>query len=352
MQYRKKDPNRLRLGYVALTDAAPILVAAELGLFSRHGLQVELSREIGWATLRDKLLYGELDAAHALAGMLFSSALGIDAPAADVMTACVLNLHGNAVTISRNLWDAGVHDVAGLREEVRRLRGTRRLNFGVVYPFSFHHVQLREWLRTGGIDPDKDVRIVVVPPAQMYRNLAAGTIDGCCVGEPWNSVAVAHGAGCIVACSGKQYPHHMEKVLMVRTSFAESRAREHAALVSALIEACAWCDAPANRPALVDLLARPDRLGLAREVLAPALEGRFRLGGGRELVCDDFLVFHRHQANAPRHDRAQTLLHRFVQSGLLADDAAFDSSLLARLFREDLYASITRSHTSPALADA
>ncbi|HEX9785552.1 MAG TPA: CmpA/NrtA family ABC transporter substrate-binding protein [Opitutaceae bacterium] len=342
MTRRKKDPHRLRLGFVALTDAAPLIVAAEHGLFARHGLEVELSREIGWATMRDKILYGELDAAHALGGMLFSSALGVGAPATDVMTACVLNLNGNAITISRTLWDAGVHTAHDLREEIQRLKGTRRLNFGVVYSSSFHHVQLREWLRSGGIDPDRDVRTVVVPPAQMFRNLSAGTIDGCCVGEPWNSLAVAQGAGCIVSWSSSQFPNHIEKVLMVRTIFAETCVREHRALIGALLEACAWCDRVENRFELVKMLAQPRHLNLAAEHIAPALTGPFALGAGREIPADDFVIFHRENTNVPCHVRAELLLQRLVASGIIADSHALDRNLISRLFREDIFSQIVQ----------
>ena len=185
----------LRLGYVPLTDAAPLIVAAARGLFTRHGLRVKLSREVGWATIRDKLFHGELDAAPVLAPMLWAAQLGLGSPAFPVCTALVLSLNGNAITLSTALRAAGVTDVATLRTEARQRRGERRLTFGVVHPFSSHHLLLRAWLKAGNLEPDRDVRIAIVPPAQMFRNLVAGTIDGYCVGEPWNSVAVAAKAG-------------------------------------------------------------------------------------------------------------------------------------------------------------
>lgn len=343
MFIRKKNPNRLRLGFVALTDAAPIIAASEFGHFKRNGLEVELSREIGWATMRDKVLYGELDAAHALGGMLFSTALGVDSPAGDVVTACVLSLHGNAITLSRGLWDSGVRTPQALRDEIRRVRSVRKLHFGVVYPSSFHHVQLREWMRTGGIDPDHDVRIVIVPPAQMFRNLAAGTIDGCCVGEPWNSLAVAKGAGRIVTWSARQFPAHIEKVLMVRSTFAENRAVEHSALIRALVSACAWCDEPQNRKELVRLLAEPRHLNLPAEYIAPALTGPFSIDGQSTIPADDLIIFHRNDANAPRLDRADALFQQLVDSGVLPAAAAYDSQLVPRLFRSDLFTQIQSS---------
>src|SRR4051812_10122930 len=169
---------RFRGGFFALTDAGPFVVAEGLCLFARHDLVVELRREIGWATIREKIIYGELDAAQAPAPMLWSAQLGLGCPPCDVLTALVLNLHGNAITLSRALWTAGVRDAATLRDHARLHRPRQPLTFGVVFPFSSHHLLLRDWLRSAGLDPDRDVRIVVVPPGQMFRNLAAQTIDG------------------------------------------------------------------------------------------------------------------------------------------------------------------------------
>ncbi len=334
-------PRPLRLGFIPLTDAAPLIVAHERGFFARHGLRVALFRQLGWATVRDKILYGELDAAHALAGMLLTTALGVEGPRGDVLTGCVLSLNGNTITLGRALCDAGVRDAATLRAEIRRLRGERRVTFGVVHPGSFHHVQLHAWLRSGGISPADDVRTVVVPPAQMHRNLAAGTIDGCCVGEPWGSLAVRKGTGRIVEWSARQFPDHVEKVLLVHRSFAEREPRAHAALIAALVEAAAWCDEPANRPELVDLLARPAHLDLEPAAIAPALVGPFACGDGETIGADGLLRFHRGDANRPDLDRAGALIRRTADAGLIPADAADDPLLPARLFREDLFDSAT-----------
>ena len=253
----------LRVGFLPLTDAAPLIVAESRGLFTRHGLRVKLSREVGWATIRDKLFHGELDAAHAPAPLLWAAQLGLGGAAFPVCTAFVLNLNGNAITLSAALRAAGVTDAASLRTEALRRRGERRLTFGVVHPYSSHHLLLRAWLQEGRTEQDRDVRIAVVPPAQMFRNLVAGTIDGYCVGEPWNSVAVAAKEGWCPAWSAELSPGHVEKVLMVRESFAEKRAQEHLALVAALAEAAAWCDEPEHRGELASLLAKRAYLDLA-----------------------------------------------------------------------------------------
>ena len=216
----RRAKRRLRVGFLALTDSAPLVAAQELGLFSRHGLDVDLCREVGWATVRDKIFYGELSAAQAPAPLLWSTQLGLGGPPRDVLTALVLNRHGNAITLSSRLHAAGVRDATGFRSEARRRHGENRLTLGIVYPFSTHHLQLRQWLTTTGLDPDRDVRIVVVPPEQMFRNLAAGTLDGYCAGEPWGTVAVQAGHGWCPAVSAQLSPGHIEKVLMVSTEAA------------------------------------------------------------------------------------------------------------------------------------
>src|SRR5438552_12946031 len=217
----------LQVGFVPLTDCAPLVMASERGLFRKYGLRVALSRELGWATIRDKVIHGELDAAHALAAMPVAATLGLGSIRCDCLTALVLNLHGNAITLSEELWRRGVRDGATLRAQILATRGANTLTFGIVYPFSSHHYLLRRWLESFGIRPNRDVRIVVVPPPQMVTNLKAGHLDGFCVGEPWNSVAVQSRAGWCIATSAELEPGHPEKVLMVRNDFAEKCAHEH-----------------------------------------------------------------------------------------------------------------------------
>lgn len=344
LRLARPAPNVLRLGFLALADAAPLLVARERDLFARHGLRVQLTREIGWATIRDKIIHGELEAAPAPAPMLWSTRLGLDCTRADVLTGLVLNLHGNAVTLSSRLWDAGVRTPATFRSEALRRRGAQKLTLGVVFRHSAHHLQLLQWLRAAGVDPQRDVRIVVVPPAQTFSNLAAGTLDGYCAGEPWNTLAVQAGAGWCPAWSASLSPGHVEKVLLVRESFATERAEEHARLIAALHEACAWCDEPANRPALAELLARRDALNVPVAALRPALTGQFDAGQGHIEASADFLVFSR-GANAPTLARAQALQAELLSAGLIPAGAA-PAELPAQIFRHDLHtqALTTLSH--------
>jgi len=340
------NAHKLRLGFVPLTDCAPLVMAEELGLYRKYGLDVRLHRELGWATIRDKIIYGELDAAHAVAGMPFAASLGMGSVKCDCLTALVLNLHGNAVTLSCHLARKGITDGAGLRAELNKMRGDRVMTFGIVSPVSSHHFLLRAWLSAAGINPDRDVRIVVVPPPQMVANLKSGNLDGCCVGEPWNSVAVQSRAGACVAVSAELDSGHPEKVLMVRQDFAEARQEDHVALVAALLEACEYCDAPANHEHLIQVLSQPKYVGATPESLRCGITGQFDFRGAGARTVSDFNVFHRYDANEPSGDKAAWVIQRMRTSGLCADPEQISFSLGRRVFRRDIFETALRLRNS------
>lgn len=340
-------PVALRLGFIALNDAAPLIVAQEQGLFRREGVRVELRREVGWATIRDKIVSGELDGAHALGAMVLGTTLGLNCRPTPCLTAFVLNLNGNGITLSEGLWNSGVRDAITLREEIVRARPGRVYVLGVVNPHSSHRIHLIEWLRAAGIHPDRDVRIVVVPPPQLFRNLAAGTIDGYCAGDPWNSLAVREKLGWTVATSHDLSPGHPEKVLMVRSVFAEQRHPEHLALLRALHEAARLCDEPTFRPELARLLARREYLNVPERVIAAGLVGPYLHGHGRSSDATDFILFHRQNANDPTSARARWLLDDFSRAGLVPGGVgSLPSDLGSRIFRSDLFHQALQRHTS------
>jgi ABC-type nitrate/sulfonate/bicarbonate transport system substrate-binding protein len=337
------DSNRLRVGFIPLTDAAPLIVAKEEGLFQKRGLQVELSRELGWATIRDKIIFRELDASHAVAPMVVSAVLGLGCLPTPCLTACVLNAHGNAITLSTALWKRGVRDAVSLRAEIIRTRHERLFVLGVVFAHSAQNIILRDWLRAAQIDPDKDVRIVVVPPPQLHRNLAAGTLDGYCVGEPWNTLAVREKTGWIAATSSDLAPGHPEKILMVREDFSVSRSEEHLALVAGVLEAARLCGDPGYHATLIKLLSRPEYLNQSPRVLAPALNGPLALGadlGTRDTA--DYIRFSADEANVPRPVRAQWLVDGLVRHGLIPKGTVLPPNLTRRVFRSDLHAQALR----------
>jgi ABC-type nitrate/sulfonate/bicarbonate transport system substrate-binding protein len=344
-------PQKLRVGFVPLTDCAPLVMAHELGLFRKFGLNVTLSRELGWATIRDKVIHGELEAAHAVAGMPVAATLGLGSVPCDCLTALVLSLHGNAITLANELWKSGVRDGNSLREEVIRSRRTKTFVFGVVYPFSSHNFLLRDWLTAAGIHPDRDVRIVVVPPPQMVANLKAGNLDGFCAGEPWNSVAVQARAGWCVAASAELAPGHPEKVLMVRRDFAEKCDEPHLALVAALLEACEFCDAPGNHEQIIATLARPAYVNVPAAALRRGFGGEFDFGHGEVRRVPDFSVFHGDNANEPSSDKAAWILQRLRAGGLRPGPATSNAGLVRRIFRTDIFDRALRLRHSTAVTD-
>jgi ABC-type nitrate/sulfonate/bicarbonate transport system substrate-binding protein len=337
----------LRLGFVPLTDAAPLVLAQELGLFQKFGLNVRLSRELGWATVRDKIVHGELDAAHALAAMPIAATLGLGSAAVECLTALALNRHGNGITLANDLWKRGVRDGHSLRETIRALRREKTFTFGAVFSASSHRHLLRKWLSLHGIDPERDVRIVIVPPPQMDANLKAGHLDGFCVGEPWNSVAVAARAGWIAATSAELDPGHPEKVLMVRSDFAGRRAAEHLALVAALRAACEFCDQPENHAEIAAILARPEYVGAPAEILQRSLSGELDCGHGVTRRVENFLNFYRDDTNEPSADKAAWTLQLIRASGLCPEPAKLNFAFGRKIFRADLFEQAMSQRVAP-----
>ncbi len=307
----------VRIGFKPLTDSAPLLVARELALFSRHGVQVDLSCEVGWATIREKLLYGQLDAAHAIAGLALAMRLGLSSPPRRVVAPFVFNLHGNAITLSRDLWNCGVRDASTLKKLIRS-SPARRFTFSTVSKYSSHYFLLRQWLASGGIDVDREVRIVVLPPTQIVGNLKAGLIDGGCVGEPYNSAAVASGLGWIAATSEQLAPNHPEKVLLTTEDFVHKHPAQFNGVIAALREACAFCDAPENRAEVARILMRSGFFhNSTEEILKRSLCGPLDLGTGRSADASSFHIFRRRDANEPTGERGRWLLDQFAIHGLI-----------------------------------
>jgi ABC-type nitrate/sulfonate/bicarbonate transport system substrate-binding protein len=326
---------KLKLGIIPLVDCAPIVLAEELGAFERHGLEVELRREASWATIRDKVALGLLDAAQMLAPMPLASTLGIDSVNVPMIAAMTLDLNGNAITLSQALWRE-IETVAPdatppleprvLAEVVRRRAQTGRppLALASVFPFSSHNYLLRLWLASGGIDPDRDVRLSVVPPPHTVAHLSGGVIDGYCVGEPWNQQAEQLGIGRIAVTGHHLWKAMPEKVLGTTEAWAERHPGTLTALVKALLEACAWLDEPANRAEAARILSAPRYVNAPVEVIA------------RSLDLPGFHIFHCGDANFPWRSHADWFLAQMVRWGQAGPRADL-GAIADRVFRTDLF---------------
>lgn len=337
---------RLALGYVPLIDAAPLVVAVEGGFLAAEGLAADLVREPSWATLRDKLALGHLDGAHMLAPLALASALGISGPETELVVPLGLNLNGNAVTVSRDLWAAMTAEAGDLQDldddldavarafaaaARTRAEAGRPLTLGTVHPFSSHTYQLRLFAARGGLDLDAATRMVVIPPPWIAEALRSGQIDGFCAGSPWNSVAVAQGYGRIAAFGCDLAPDCPEKVLALPGYAAAGSAP----LVRAVRRAGRWCADPENHGELADLLARPRYLGIDPALIRRALAGTVTVdpdGTTRSTPC--FVVFGE-AAERPRPAQADWLLDRMAE----ADQIELTPAATARaraVYRPDL----------------
>jgi ABC-type nitrate/sulfonate/bicarbonate transport system substrate-binding protein len=319
-------------------------VAREAGLFEKHGVKVELTREAGWATIREKLVHGEIAAAQALGPMAFTLQLGIDCAQRDVCVGMVLNLQGNGITLSEDLRRRGVCDADSLAREIRGTRSIRGFTFGIVATDSSHNLILRDWLRSGGLDPDKDVRTAVLPPEQMLRALESGHLDGYCVGEPYNAEAWHARLGFPVASSAALHPGHPEKVLLARTDFVRERESEFLQIIAALLEACEFCDGPENADELVTLLAREENLDCNPVTLRTCLAGKPSnlRGGAPEAAACPIRFFDEH-ANSPTLQRGMWIVNLMEAEGLLGDYIGSNRTLVEDVFRWDLFSRARRS---------
>jgi ABC-type nitrate/sulfonate/bicarbonate transport system substrate-binding protein len=328
----------LRLGFIPLADCAPLAVADALGLFRAEGLTVELAREASWATIRDKVQARLLDGAHMLGPMPLASSLGAGGERSALIVPMALNQNGSAITLSRELiLEMREADPVAMMQapctarplaraiDARRAEGRPQLVFSAVFPFSIHAYALRWWLAEAGVDPDRDVRLIITPPPRMTAQLGAGEIDGFCVGAPWNAAAEASGAGQIVIRGRQIWPSGPDKVLGVSRAFAEREPEALQALLRALIKAAAWADMRENRGALAELLARPDYVGEPAQLLRRAL-----------VDSPDAIVFHAAAANFPWRSQAAWFLAQMRRWGQIGPgvDAAM---IAAQVYRPDLY---------------
>jgi two-component system, oxyanion-binding sensor len=305
--------HRITVGFIPLLDCAAVVAAAHQGFAAEEGLDLVLVRETSWANIRDRVIVGHFDAAHMLGPMTVASTLGIGHLTVPMIAPISLGLGGNAITVSGSLWANLLNEgaVAGgdpalQGAALRRIVAARSrahlapLTFGMVYPFSCHNYELRYWLAAVGIDPDRDVRLVVIPPPFLSDAMRAGQIDGFCVGEPWNSVAVDAGIGAIVTPTTALWPSSPEKVLGCRASWAERYPDRLAALLRAVYRAALWCEDRDNHAALARLLADPRHVGAPAQMLHRALINRLPVTPGSEpRVMQDFFALARNAATFP-----------------------------------------------------
>ncbi|MCL6705419.1 ABC transporter substrate-binding protein [Pseudomonas sp. R2.Fl] len=362
---RGKEQRTLRAGFIPLMDASVLIVAAELGFAEKEGLHLDLVRDVSWANVRDRLAFRQFDIAHMLSPMPVASMLGLGSNPSPTIAPFSLGRGGNAITLSLRLYErmqtaAGLTETASALDNARALagvlsdmktRGEPLPTLGMTYPFSSHNYEFRYWLAAGGIDPDKDVKLVVVPPPLTSDALAAGAIDGFCVGAPWNMVASERGVGRIVAAKQDIWPSAPEKVIGMRPEWAESHPETVFRLIVALDAAARWCDAPENHDTLAELLAGPRFIAAPVNIIRRVLSGEFSLDAkGNVRVIRDYFLFHKGQANYPRPSQALWIYSQMIRWGQ-AEFSQAGAGAAASAFRPDLYRAALGDTGLPTDAD-
>jgi nitrate/nitrite transport system substrate-binding protein len=363
----KPEKEELKLGFIKLTDMAPLAVAKENGYFEDEGLFVTLEAQANWKVLLDRVISGELDGAHMLAGQPLAATIGFGTKA-HIITPFSMDLNGNAITVSNEIFammkpnipkDASgklVHPIKAetLRPAIEKLKADgKTFKMGMVFPVSTHNYELRYWLASGGINPGyysaEDVTgtvaaealLSVTPPPQMPATLEAGTINGYCVGEPWNQAAVFKGIGVPVITDYEIWKNNPEKVFGITAAFAEKNPNTVLALTKALIRAAMWLDenANANRTKAVELLSKPEYVGADKAVIANSMTGTFEYEKGDKRPIADFNVFFRYFATYPYQSDAVwylTQMRRWGQIGEAKSDAWYHDTAKS-VYRSDLY---------------
>ncbi len=350
-QIAGREQRVLRAGFIPLMDASILIAAFETGLAEREGLTLDLVRDVSWANVRDRLAFRQFDIAHMLSPMPVASMLGLGSNPSPTITPFSLGRGGNAITLSTRLFSR-MQAVSGLGEQASALENAKALaavladmrrsgeqppTLGMTYPFSSHNYEFRYWLAAGGIDPDRDVKLVVVPPPLTSDALAAGAIDGFCVGAPWNMVASERGVGRIVAAKQDIWPSAPEKVIGMRPDWAELNGDTVSRLIVALDAAALWCDDADNHDTLADMLAGPRYIAAPKDIIRHVLAGEFSLDakGNRRLI-PDYFQFHRENANLPRENQALWIFSQMIRWGQTGYSQA-SAAKAKSAFRPDLY---------------
>ena len=366
------EKDELTFGFIKLTDMAPLAIAKELGYFEDEGLYVTLEPQANWKVLLDRVITGELDGAHMLAGQPLAATIGFGTEA-HIVTPFSMDLNGNGITVSNEVWEMmrphismdesgkPVHPITAdaLRPVVEKFKADgKSFNMGMVFPVSTHNYELRYWLAAGGLHPglysptdvsgqiQADVLLSVTPPPQMPATLEAGTINGYCVGEPWNQQAVFKGIGVPIVTDYEIWKNNPEKVFGITAQFAEENPNTSLAITKALIRAAKWLDENdnANRMDAVEILSRSEYVGADAEVIANSMTGTFEYEKGDKRDVPDFNVFYRHFATYPYYSDAIWYLTQMRRWGQIADgrpDSWYDETA-RKVYLPDVYLKAAR----------
>lgn len=331
----------IKLGFIPLTDCASLVMAKELGYFDEEGVNVELSKEASWANIRDKIITGELSGAHCLFGMPFSVYSGIGGKAGSVMKiAMIINNNGQAITLSNKFCDlVGNNEVGKVASAVDKLNAVKQVQFAMTFPGGTHDVWLRTWLDAAGVDVKK-VGIKTIPPPQMVANMKVDNMDGFCVGEPWNGVAVKDSIGFTHIASQEIWKNHPEKALVVNEAFSNTNKDDLKKIMKAILRASQWLDDLANRKKAAEVISQQKYVNSPTAVTEARLMGITNVGCkfGEKKYTDDYMkFFDGGSTNYPRKSYGMWFLAKYVQWGLMTTPPADYKAVADKIIMQDLY---------------
>jgi nitrate/nitrite transport system substrate-binding protein len=317
--FGKPEKTVLNIGFIPLTDCASVVMAGELGLYKKYGLDVTISKEASWASVRDKLLLGQLDAAHVLYGLVYGAHLGIGSQKKDMAILMGLNHNGQAITMSSKLQQAGVKDGASLKKLVDKKE--REYTFAQTFPTGTHAMWLYYWLAAHGIDPFNDVKTIVIPPPQMVANMRVGNMDGYCVGEPWNARAIFDKIGFTTTTTQAIWKNHPEKVLGTTQEFVQKYPNTTRAMMAAVLEASQYIDTVANRAKVSEVIGGKSYVNAPSPVILGRMLGEYEDGMGGKWKDPDYMKFFDDgQVNYPYVSHGMWFLTQHRRWGLLKED--------------------------------
>ena len=345
---------KIRLGFIPLTDCAPLVVAKELGLFAKYGLDVELSKEASWANVRDKILNGELDGAHCLFSMPLSVYTGVGGKAGSEMKiAMILNNNGQSITLSKEFCGlVGFKETGKVAAAVKNVQSRKEVTFAMTFPGGTHDIWLRNWLAASGIN-QKSVGIITIPPPQMVANMRVDNMEGFCVGEPWNGLAAAQNVGFTHISTQDIWKHHPEKALVVNSEFAAKDKEDLKKVMKAIIEACIWLDNMGNRKKAASWLTKPNYVNAPLQVIEARLAGNYDLGCelGVKKYKDDYMTFYNNGiVNTPKKSYAIWFLAQYVRFGYLKSEPNY-KAIAEKLILDDLFAEVAKEMKVPIQPD-
>jgi nitrate/nitrite transport system substrate-binding protein len=337
------ESSKVRIGIIALTDCSSIVMAHELGLFKKYGIESTVSKEASWAVIRDRLTLGENQATHMLIGMPYASTMGLlGSPVKPMIIPCYLNRNGQAITLTKALLDRGVKTPQQLKPLVleAKAKGTP-LTFAMTYPPGTHAMWMRYWLATGGINPDRDVSLITIPPAQMVANMKVGKMDGFCVGEPWGARAIADGIGFTAITTQQMWKDHPEKVLAFTEEFATKNPRTVKAVMRAIVEASQWNDKLENRARMAEVVGQPQYVNATKDIILGRMLGDYDYGDGRKEKDKYYMTFFDRQTNFPMKSHGVWWLTQFRRWGMVKEPPDY-KGLVDRVHRPDIFREVAR----------